>query len=321
MTQPPSIPHRRDQTPLDARLIRATERIERNARQSLAELQVSEEERLSEEIRVATETHMAVLLADIAEGLARSSGWAVNLEAVVDRLKAADWIRGERLRPALSHARHRLLRDRLLLAAGAFGSSDPLRELLSAEEPLRSRAHDLFRSEERANKAGAVPVLRGEAWSEAVWAVAAAMLLERSQKDGAQAVDDQRLRAAVDDQLHKQNEDSGCGGAATRLARLLPATLPATDALSGGHTQLFVALLAERTALDAAVVEEWLFAAEPIPIAVALRASGEEAPAIGAWLITLADAKGQPIGSIAALVESLHAITPDEALRVVEDVR
>ena len=322
MIQPPAFPHRRDQTPLDARLVRARERIERTARHSLAELQSSEEERLSDELRVATDTYMAALLTEIAQELAGSTGWTLDAESVVARLKAADWVHGERLRPALSHARHRLLRERLLAAASAFGTSDPLRDLSSAEEPLRTLAHDLFQCEERSSNADAVPTLPAEAWHEAVWSVAAAIRLERFQQEEPTALDDRRLRAAVTEQLRRQDEDAGCQGAAARLARLPSAdTLLATDALPGGHTRLFVALVAERAGLGAAVIEDWLFAAEPLPIAVAIRASGEEASAIGAALVSLADAKGQPVGSIVDLIETLQALSSDEARRLVEDVR
>lgn len=321
MTQPPASPPSRDQIPLDVRMTRAREGIERGALRALVELQIPEDERLSDELRAATHAHMTTLLMAIAADLAGALDWAVDIKSAVDRLNAAEWLNGTRLRPALSHARHRLLRERLLSSSRAFGISDPVRDLLSRKEPLSSAAGHLFRSEEHANEVDALPPLPLEEWQESVWAVAAAMRLERAQAGAATSLDDQSLHAAVTDHLRALDDDRGTKAAATRLARLMPAAVSTTEALPGGHTELFLSLLAARTEVPEDVLEEWLFAAEPLPIAAALRASGEQMPNLGASLIALAEAKGQSAGATADVIMMLHTLSQGDARRLVKGVR
>ena len=272
---------------------------------ALADLMLCETERPSDELRATAWASWRATLLSAALRLAQPLGWQVHADAALATLDEAGWTTPDRMAPAWSAARHRLLGARLLDAARPFGVTDPLDELSTRTGRTGALARDLRNTREDESV-----VLEAEGWHDLCWTVAAALRVVADPTGD----EDAALRASVAAALSAHDEAGGTEAVARRLARRLsPDRLMPGEALLAGHTHLAAALLAERVAVPVEQLSEWLLAPDPTPLAVALRAGGEDAAGVGGLVAALTGARGGPIAPLTERIAALHELSVEAA--------
>ena len=282
-------------------------------RHTVDELGWTDAERTAEAVRADAHERIALTVAAAVDRIGGSRpGDADLLRRARELLASAGWPDDATAALALREARRAWLSERLIAAVRPFGLTDPLVALTDDHGELVERL--------RRGGDGPEPLeLDAQGRHDLDWGAAASLRVAREECGRRTVEDDARLRAAVLASLAGHDEGDRTAAVADRLARRLPASdLPITDTLLAGHLALAAALLADRTGTEAGMVEDWLFAPDPLPVALALRAAGEGAAAIGGALATAAHALGRSLAQVVAATESLHALAPDDAMRLLD---
>lgn len=294
----------------------ALDRAARWQSQSLAELEWSPVDRTPDAVRARATERLDRTVEEAIERIGADGLTDRELTGRAGRLlQEAGWPDGELRALALRHARRAWLTERIAEAGRPFGALDPtdelpqdLRELLPVREPFETPTDALE--------------LAAQDRHDLDWSVAAAIRVARQEVGRHEPGDDVRLRDAVSGSLAKHDEGVRADAMADRLARRVsPDRLTAVDALLAGHVALSCALLADRAELCASTVEEWLVAPDPLPIGLAMRASGESAAAIGGALALVAGALGRPLSHVLTVTEALHRMTSDAAGGQLDQIR
>lgn len=280
-------------------------------RHALADLDWRDDERLSEAVRADATECMAATVREVLVGLTAALDRPVDEPAVLAVLRDAGWSSPAMADQALRAAEHRALSARLVAAARPFGATDPLDELATRSGRTGTLARALRDSE---SDRPLSLVLAAESRHELCWTVAAALCVAAQTAGSWGEGDDVQLHLAVCDLLAIHDEASGPAAIAARLSRRLsPDRLISGEALLAGRTRLAVAVLAERTGVDAVAIEDWLLGPDPTAFAVTLRAAGEDASGVGALLTTMAHAGGRPAGPLGDLIQGLRDLSVADA--------
>ena len=278
---------------------------------ALADLDWHDRERLSEAVRADATECVAATVREALVRLTAALDRPVDEQAVLTVLRAAGWSSPALVDQALRAAEHRALSARLMASARPFGATDPLDELAIRSGRTGTLARALRDSE---SDRPTSLVLAAEPRHELCWAVAAALRVAAQTAESWGEGDDARLHLAARDLLVTHDEASAPGAIAARLARRLsPDRLMPGEALLAGRTRLAVAVLSERTGVDAVTIEDWLLGPDSTAFAVTLRAAGEDPAGVGALLATLAHAGRRPAGALADLIERLRHLSEEDA--------
>ena len=294
----------------------AVDRAERWQRQSLAELEWSDVERLSDAVRADANGRLDRTVSDAIARVGREGVTDGALRARAARLmKEAGWPDEALGTLAVRHARRAWLAERLMAAARPFGAVDPLDALVSAHGDLVSALRS------GASSATALE-LTAQDRHDLDWSVAAALRVALSEAGRTTGGDDEHLRHAVAISLAGHDEGARVDAVAERLARRLsPSDLTAVDALLAGYVALFAAVVGDRADVAATMVETWLVAPDPLPVGLAMRAAGETVAEIGGALVTVANVLSRPLASALLTIDRLHGLSGEEAARLLEAAR
>ncbi len=296
---------------LRAVAVRAAKRARRWQAHALADLDWLDRERPPDAVRASCLRLLDGAVTMIATRL--SEALPVPDDAVArcgELLRQAGWPDGDTRAVALAQARREWLSGRLFVATRALGASDPLAEIGASDAPVAALALDLA----AAARTGGPLRLDARTAHDLAWSVAAALRVVVGQARAMHPHDDAALRDTVAAVLIEHDEGSAAGPLARRIVRSLPSDHPmASDALLSGHVALFAALVADRADASADEIEDWLFAPDPLPLAVAMRAAGEPAAVAGGALAAAAQALDRPIGPVLGAAETLHRLAVEDA--------
>ena len=310
-SDPPVPPANAPAPGLPARVRRAAERAARWQAHTLADLSWSDADRMPDAVRAAAvrllDEQVAAIVRRLSDALPIAPDAGARTAAL---LREAGGPERDALAAALSHARREWLGERLMFATRAIGAPDPLIGVGESDSSVAALARELA----TANGEGASLCLPAQTAHDLAWTVAAALRVIVASDRDLHLHDDEALREGVDDWLRAHDEGAGSGSLARRLARAVsPRQVGASDALLSAQVALFAELVADRTGGEAERVEERLFAPDPLPIAVAMRAAGEGAAAIGGALAVVAQSLGRRIDGVVQAVDALHGLTADGA--------
>lgn len=313
MTPPLPFPHTSERASIDQSAVaRAVDEANNWSDHALRELSWRPGDRTSEAVLAGAEQRIDRALTAALDRIAPAVGADDEVRGHAEEvLREAGWPDDETRALALAQARRDWLGERLRAAARPFGVTDPLDELAADHAKLVERL--------RRAPDDTLP-LDAQGRHDLDWSVGAALRVALEDRHGSVPEEDDRLRAAVLASLSAYDEGDRPDAVALRLARRWTSDdPPAVDLLMAGHLALFASLIADRTEQEPATVELWLFAPNPLPIGLAMRAAGEGAAAIGGALAMVAHAMARPIDRAVACSERLHALDPAAARALMED--
>lgn len=302
----------------------------------LADLLLTDEDRVSDEVRATwrqlldnavdevewnlrESIHNDQQLPVLGEGVKRALDTPYSLtRAILDRAGFPD--QPDFATSLLTQARNITFRRKMMIRSRHVGDDDPVRRLSNEQSDMGSWATALLLAQSISEGPGAAPALGAEDQHMLVWAVAASLRVALA--DDASDLDalDRIVTESASRLLSEHQEARAVDVIASRLARMSDGVLDPVDVLAAGYPELSAALLSQMTGIDRSLIDIIQHESDGARLALLLKSIGVERADAARVFVALSDVRLSGM-DLVTLMADYDSLRQEDARRAISKLR